>query len=91
MPIERHTWVSITAGGALVCALAPLLPLLSIAPWSTAFVNAPLAALLLTAVTLLATRRRQARWPKLLARLALAVVAVWTLLFVAFGLALAFG
>ncbi|MGH3073688.1 MAG: hypothetical protein ACRDQC_02100, partial [Gaiellales bacterium] len=57
----RRTWVSIAAGGALACALAPLLPMLSIVPWSSAIANAPTVALVLAVAALIGARGQEAR------------------------------
>jgi hypothetical protein len=81
-------WVSIAAGAALVAALAPMLPLLSITPGSSAFLVAPEAAIFPAAAVLLATRRSPARLPRRLAQVAIGVVCGWILLFIAFCLAL---
>lgn len=84
-----RSWVAIAAGGALACALAPLLPLLSIVPWSSLIMLGPYAAIVLAIVTLRATRDRPApRGQGLMVDLALAILFLWMLLFVAWGLAL---
>lgn len=85
------TWVEIAAGAALVGALAPLLPLLSITPGSSAYLLAPQAAMFPAAAVLWATRRSPARLPRRLAQLAIAVFCGWVLLGIAFGLALRYG
>lgn len=81
-------WVPIAAGAALLGALAPLLPLLSITPESSAFFVAPQAAIFPAAAVLLATRRSPARLPRRLAQVAIGVVCVWILLGITVGLAL---
>ena len=82
-------WVSIAAGGALTCALVPLLALLSIVPWSSLITLGPYAAIILTIVALRATRHRPVpRGQGLMVDLALAVLCLWMLLFVVWGLAL---
>jgi len=79
--------VSITAGAALACALAPLLALLSIASWSLALWG-PYAAIALALVALVATHRGRGGRVRLMAWLALGTVGVWVLMGVAVGLEL---
>ena len=84
-------WARIAAG-ALACALAPLVPLLANVPRSSWLISVgPQTAVVLGLLTLWATRRSRDRRPRLLAGVALAVVAVEVLLFVAWGLALLYG
>jgi hypothetical protein len=85
------TWAEVAAGAALVGALAPLLPLLSITPGSSAYLLAPQVAMFPAAAVLWATRRSPARLPRRLAQLAIAVFCGWILLGIAFGLALRYG
>ena len=87
----RRTWVSIAAAAALACALSPLLPMLSIVPWSSAIANAPAVALVLAVAALIGARGQEARRQRLMAGVALGIVALWALLFVALGLALLYG
>jgi hypothetical protein len=87
----RRTWVPIAAGGALACALAPVPWLLSIIPGSSAIANAPAVALVLAVAALIGARGQEARRQRLMAGIALGIVAVWALLFVAWGLALLYG
>jgi len=89
--VARPRWVSITAAAALACALSPLLPMLSITAWSAATTFAIYAAIPLAGITLWAARRSGGRRERLLARLALATMGVWVLLFIAWGLALRYG
>jgi len=82
-------WISIAAGGAVACALAPLLPLLSIVSWSSLITLGPYAAIVLAIVALRATRHRPvSRRQGLMVDLALAILCLWMLLFVVWGLAL---
>ncbi len=87
----RGRWVSIAAGAALLCALTPLLPLLSITPWSSLIVDAPYAALVLAGATLWATRGSRGRRERLLAKLALGAIGFWLLLGLYVGLELRYG
>ncbi len=87
----RGRWVSIAAGAALVCALTPLLPILSITPWSSLIVDAPYAALVLAGVTLWATRGSRGRRQRQFAKLALAAICFWLLLGLFVGLELLYG
>ena len=81
--------VSVVAGIALACALAPALPLLSIvSTWSALFLAGPYVALVLAVATLVATRRREAGRARLMAWLAIAATIGWVLLLIALGLAL---
>ncbi len=81
--------VSVVAGIALACALAPVLPLLSIvSTWSALFLAGPYVALVLAVATLVATHRREAGHARLMAWLAIAVTIGWVLMLIALGLAL---
>ena len=81
--------MSVVAGVALACALAPVLPLLSIvSTWSALFLAGPYVALVLAVATLVATHRRQGGHARLMAWLAIAAIIGWVLLLIAFGLAL---
>ena len=82
-------WVSVVAGIAVACALAPALPLLSIVTTASAvFINGPYVALVLAVAVLVAAHRRPAGHARLMAWAAVAIVCGWVLLLVAFGLAL---
>jgi TctA family transporter len=88
---DARRWVSIAAAGALACALSPLLPLLSIAPWEVVTVT-PYVAVVLAAVTLVATRAGEdARPQRAMAIAALAALAVWVGLFVLMCVELLYG
>jgi hypothetical protein len=88
---DTRRWISITAAGALACALTPLLPLLSLAPWEVVTVT-PYVAVILATVTLVATRGREGmRAERALAVAALATLAMWVGLFVLMCLALLYG
>jgi hypothetical protein len=89
--VARPRWVAITAGAALACALTPLLPLLSITAWSSQILFPPYAAVPLAVATLWATPRSGGRRERLLAKLALGVMCLWAVMFVAWGLALRYG
>jgi hypothetical protein len=54
---DARRGISIVAAGALACALTPLLPLLSLAPWEVVTVT-PYVAVILATVTLVATSGR---------------------------------
>ncbi len=87
----RGRWVSIAAGAALLCALTPLLPILSITPWSSPIIWALYAAIPLAGVTLWATRRSGGRRQRLLAKLALSAICFWLLVGLFVGLELRYG
>ena len=65
--------------------------MLSITAWSAAITFAIYAAIPLAGITLWAARRSRGRRERLLARLALAAMGAWVLLFIAWGLALRYG
>jgi hypothetical protein len=90
-PGAGRTWVSIVAGFALACALAPLLSMLSIISWSSATVLPPYAAIVLALVALAASSHRRAGRARLMALLALGTVFAWALMIVAFGVELLYG
>jgi hypothetical protein len=83
--------LQIAAAASLLCALAPILALTSIVPWSEPIVLAPYAAAVPAAGVLVHPRRRLARRQRLVAPTTIAVVGMWVLLLVAFGLVLRFG
>jgi hypothetical protein len=88
---DTRRWISIAAAAALACALTPLLPLLSLAPWEVVTVP-PYVAIVLAVVTLLATRGHAgARRERAMAIAALASLAVWVGLFVIVCLELLYG
>jgi hypothetical protein len=65
--------------------------MLSIVPWSSTIANAPAVALVLAVAALIGARGQEARRQRLMAGVALRIVAVWAALFVALGLALLYG
>jgi peptidoglycan/LPS O-acetylase OafA/YrhL len=83
----------IAAVAALVCALAPIVPLASPShlPWSAPMVDGPYVAVVLAAGVLVAARRHAAGPERRLALTALAVVALWALMLAGLGLALLYG
>jgi hypothetical protein len=83
----------IAAAASLLCALTPIVPLAapSLLPWSAPMVDGPYVAVVLAAGMLVATRRHPATRERRLAWTALAVVALWVLMLVGFGLALLYG
>jgi hypothetical protein len=88
---DTRRWTSIAAAAALGCALTPLLPLLSLAPWELVTVT-PYVAIVLAAMTLAATRSHEgAGRQRAMAIAALASLAVWVGLFVIMCLELLYG
>lgn len=88
---DARRWISFAAAGALACALSPILPLLSLAPWEVVTVT-PYVAVILATVTLVATRGRTGvRGERTMAVAALAALAAWVGLFVLMCLALLYG
>lgn len=84
-----HPAAGVLAGGALVCALLPLIPLLSIVTsHSAAFLFGPNIAIVLAVATLVLTFRRPPSNARFLAWASLAVISGWALLLVALGVAL---
>jgi hypothetical protein len=81
------------AAAALLCALTPIVPLAwpSLLPWSAPMVDGPYVAVVLAAGVLVGARRHPAGRERRLAFTALAVVALWVLMLVGFGLALRYG
>jgi hypothetical protein len=84
-------WIAVAAFGGLACALAPILPLLSILSWAAVFNGTFPAGIVLTGVALWATRGRPAHPLRLVAVAALLVLVTWALMFVALLVALVYG
>jgi hypothetical protein len=81
-------WVATAVLGALVCALSPILPLLSIVSWEAVFNGTFPAGIVLTGVALWTTRGRPMHRLRPVAIAALVVLVTWVLMFVGVFLAL---
>jgi hypothetical protein len=89
-PSRAPRWSELTGGAALACAFSPILALFGIGP--TAIITlGPMAAVALAVVTFATTRGRDARSRQAMAGAALAVVAVWILLFAMFAIEMFYG
>jgi hypothetical protein len=75
-------WVAVAAVGGLVCALSPILPLVSLVSWRAVLDGTFPAGIVLTGVALWATRARPLHPLRLVAVVALMALVTWALMFV---------
>jgi hypothetical protein len=83
-------WVAIAAYGGLVCALSPILPIMSITSWQAVFNGTLPAGVVLTGVAVWTTRGRPLHPLQVVAVVALLALVTWALMFVGVLLALVY-